>query len=77
MKIKLPKSMDSPTYVQDMGFVSQWCCKCGNRHIMFMRICKGNKATNGDYIEINWMQDDLGTKLRKYYEKKTAKKGKK
>lgn len=69
MKINF-NQMPSPVYVENDGFVSQWCCKCGNRHIMYLKICKGDKKTNGDFIKINWFQDDVGTKLRKFYEAK-------
>lgn len=72
MKINI-NQMPNPSYVQDNGFISQWCCKCKNRHVMYLKICKGNKKTNGDFIEVNWFQDDVGTKLRKFYEKTKGK----
>ncbi len=50
------------------GFMSQWCCGCGLRHIWHFKIHKGDKKTGGAFIEINMMQDDMGTKLRKQYE---------
>jgi len=74
MGIKI-NQMPNPSYVNSGGFVSQWCCKCGNRHIMYFQIHKGGKETGGQFVEINWFQDDVGTKLRKFYEKK--KRGKK
>ena len=65
--------MPDPTYVANYGFVSQWCCKCGNRHILHFKIHKGDKSTGGEYIEVNWFQDNVGTKLRKFYEKRIKK----
>ena len=63
------KQMDNPSFIADGGFVSQWCCKCGNRHILRLKIREGDKSTGGDFIEINWFQDNVGTKLRKFYKK--------
>jgi len=71
-KIKF-NSMPNPTYVANCGFVSQWCCKCKNRHILHFKIHKGDKSTGGEYIEVNWFQDNVGTKLRKFYEKRIKK----
>ena len=61
--------MENPCYIADGGFVSQWCCKCGNRHILHFKIRKGDKSTGGNFIEIRWFQDEVGTKLRKFYKK--------
>ena len=63
-------NMPARTLVANNGWISQWCCTCKTRHILFVKINKGNKETNGDYIEINWFQDNMGTKLRKFYESK-------
>ena len=65
--------MPAETYVADGGFISQWCCRCGNRHVLHFKIHKGNKSTSGAFIEINWFQDDVGTALRKFYEKNMKK----
>ena len=61
--------MPAETYVANNGWVSQWCCACKTRHILHFKIHKGDKETGGNYIEINWFQDNLGTSLRKFYEK--------
>ena len=66
-KIKFPQ-MPSRQFVANYGFLSQWCCKCGNRHIWHFRIYRKGKTGENDFIEINGFQDNVGTKLRKFYE---------
>ena len=63
--------MPPETFVANNGFVSQWCCTCKTRHILHFKIHKGDKSTGGAFIEINWFQDNMGTKLRKFYGQNT------
>lgn len=67
-KIKFPP-MENPILIANNGWVSQWCCKCGNRHIWHFKIHKGDKSTGGAFIEASCFQDNKGTELRKFYEK--------
>lgn len=67
------KQIKLPIYLKNNSWYSQWCCKCGLRHIWNFKIHKGDKETEGDYIEINMWRDDMGTNLRKFYEKNTNK----
>jgi len=50
--------------------MSQWCCKCGNRHIWHFEIMPANKLNLEPFIKIDIFQDDKGTMLRKAYNKK-------
>ena len=72
-KIKINfNQLEFPIYIAgDGGFLSQWCCDCGSRHIWHFRVLKGDKSTDGSFIEIDLMGDKVGTKLRKFYEKIT------
>lgn len=65
-KIQFP-DMPNPMLIANGGFVSQWCCKCGNRHIWHFKIHEGDKGTGGEFIEAHIFQDDRGTELRKFY----------
>jgi len=67
MKIKFPPMPDF-LYIQHGSFMSQWCCKCGNRHIWHFYIVRGNEREE-DMVELTGFQDNIGTKLRKCYEK--------
>ena len=67
-KVKFPE-LENPILIANYGFLSQWCCKCGNRHIWHFKIHKGDKSTGGAFIEINFFQDDKGAELRDYYDK--------
>lgn len=75
MKIKFSR-LEFPIYVtgDGTGFLSQWCCSCGARHIWHFKIYKGDKTTGGPFIEINMMGDETGTQLRKFYERHLQKK---
>ena len=59
--------MENPSYVANNGFMGQWCCGCGLRHIWHFKIHEHPKE--GKFIEISIMQDDKGTELRKAYER--------
>lgn len=62
--------MPNPCYIANNGFMSQWCCKCGNRHIWHFEIMPANKLNLEPFIKIDIFQDDKGTMLRKAYNKK-------
>lgn len=68
--------IEFPVYItgDGNGFMSQWCCGCGLRHIWHFKIHEGDKSTKGNFIEINMMADDTGTKLRKFYKKQIIEK---
>ena len=68
-KIKF-KPMPERMFLGNYGFVNQWCCKCGNRHIWHFKIHRRGKDGDQDFIEICGFQDDKGTELRKFYENK-------
>lgn len=55
-------------FVDNHDFLCQWCCKCGNRHIWHFTIHRGKKAED-DFIEITGFQDDVASKLRRFWEK--------
>lgn len=73
-RIQFPQ-LPSPFFIANDGFISQWCCKCGNRHIWHFKIYRANKeeGIKEDFIEISCFQDDKGTELRKFYEKQLLK----
>jgi len=66
-KIKF-NEFESPSFLYTNGFFSQWCCKCGNRHIWHFKIHRGD-IEDEDCVELNMFQDNTGTKLRKFYVK--------
>lgn len=49
------------------GFFSQWCCKCGLRHIWHLEVIRGRKPED-DVIRVSGFCDETATKLRKFYE---------
>lgn len=71
-KIYFPP-MPEVFYLQDGGFLSQWCCKCQNRHIWHVRVHRG-KNKDEDFVEIRGFQDEKANELREYY-MKSSKKG--
>lgn len=73
-KIKF-NQVEFPIYItgNGNGFFSQWCCGCGLRHIWHFKTYRQKKIED-DFIEINMMADDVGTKLRKKYENIYSKK---
>jgi len=50
------------------GFFSQWCCKCGTRHIWHFHVVRGKKPED-DIVYISGFYDETATKLRKFYER--------
>ena len=66
-KIKF-NQVQNTEYVADDGWMFQWCCGCGLRHIWHFTIHDGDKR-GGRFIEINGIDDRKGTELRKFYEK--------
>ena len=59
--------MDETVYVENNGFLSTWCCKCGNRHIWHFKVFKHKGK---QMIEMSGFQDDKGTQLREFYDKR-------
>ena len=59
---------DRVEYVENNGFMFQWCCKCKSRHIWHFHIVRG-KESEDDYIEISCGRDTVAEKLRKFHEK--------
>lgn len=56
--------MKNVEYVENNGFLFQWCCDCHLRHIwQFEIVTQGKKQ----FIKINGIDDRMGTKLRKFY----------
>lgn len=66
-KIKF-NEMKFPLYISSDGFLSQWCCKCGARHIWHFIVLRG-KEENDDEIYIDMFRDWKGEELKKFYEK--------
>ena len=66
-KIKF-NEMDLPCNVPDTAFMSQWCCKCGTRHIWYFSVVRG-KIPEEDEIYIDCFRDAKGEELRKFYER--------
>jgi len=62
------RQMDSVEYIEQDGFMFQWCCKCHLRHIWHFHIVRG-ETLNEDYIIISCVGDEVGTKLRSFYNK--------
>ena len=60
--------LDQQIYVANPGMIGQWCCKCKTRHIWILSIVKADKRED-DFIEAIIFPDEVGTKLRKYYDK--------
>lgn len=54
-------------YIANPGMIGQWCCKCKTRHIWILRIVRGDKKQE-DFIEAIIFPDEIGTKLRRYYD---------
>ena len=71
-KMKLPKinfeEMKFPVYMPTEGFMSQWCCQCGLRHIWHFIVLRG-KEEKDDEIYIDMFRDFKAERLRKFYEK--------
>ena len=66
MKIKFYQIPDI-VYLENNSWMFQWCCKCKLRHIWNFSIVRDGKK---QYIRITGVDDRVGTKLRKFYEKK-------
>ena len=63
--INFPK-MNNIEYIEDNGFLFQWCCDCGLRHIWNFQIVDDGKQK---FIKIVGTDDPSATKLRKFYKK--------
>lgn len=66
-KIKFPREIrEAPSVfeVKTGGFMTQWCCGCGLRHIWHFRIVRGKKSSD-DQVEISLLCDDLATHMLK------------
>ena len=61
------EEMETPLYFNLMGgFIYQWCCGCGMRHIWHIEVIEENKK---NYIKVDCAMDKQATKLRKFYKK--------
>lgn len=70
MKKKLKfEEMQSPIYfdANQGGFIFQWCCGCGLRHIWHIETIQQDKKW---YIKVDCAADTKGTELRRIYERK-------
>jgi len=66
-KIKF-NEFDFPLYITTDSFMSQWCCKCGARHIWHFIVLRGKKPKD-DEIYIDVFRDWKGEQLRRFYER--------
>lgn len=66
-EIKFPE-WNSPLVIPTDGFMSQWCCKCGARHIWHFIVMR-DKDERKDEIYVDCFRDAKGEALRKFYEK--------
>ena len=60
------RPMDPVEYIEQDGFMFQWCCDCHLRHISHFHIVRG-ESPEKDYVVISCARDEVGTRLRKYY----------
>jgi len=67
-KIKFDQMPDT-IIVPDNGFLFQWCCGCGLRHIWHLQVIKSQKKKEPDVIIMSGVSDLKGTQLRKFYDK--------
>ena len=65
--------MSNRVFIENHGFMSQWCCNCSNRHIWHFKIYRDKKNNDKDFIEISMFQDNKANQLRKFYERKIPK----
>ena len=57
------EEMESPLYFNLMGgFIYQWCCSCGARHIWHIEVIEENKK---HYIKVDCAYDEKATLLRR------------
>ena len=52
--------------IQTGGFLSQWCCRCGERHIWHFSVRRG-KRPEDDSVFISGFPDQTGSYLRRFY----------
>lgn len=64
------KFKESPRvrYIETNDFWCQWCCDCKLRHIWHLEVIRG-KTPQDDVIKLTGANDEIATKLRKFYEK--------
>jgi hypothetical protein len=67
------KDLENPAYVENYGFMCQWCCKCKACHIWHFEIIRG-KTEEKDYVVISHAGYPELDKLLKFYEKGRRKK---
>lgn len=72
MKIKFGDD-ELPLYLKNNGFLSQWCCKCGSRHIWHFIILRG-KTKEEDEIFLTSFRDEKAEELRRFYEREIKQK---
>lgn len=65
-KIKFPPCEDI-LFIEDGGWLFQWCCQCHLRHIWRFHIVKDKGK---QYIRMEGIADEKATELRRWYEKR-------
>jgi len=63
-----------PLHIKTDGFMSQWCCKCGARHIWHFIVIR-DKNPDDDEIYIDMFRDFKAEELRRFYNKTIKKEG--
>lgn len=66
------KDLEFPLTIKTDGFMSQWCCKCGARHIWHFIVLREKKEKN-DEVYIDIFRDFKGEELRRFYDKEIKK----
>jgi len=66
-KIKFGE-LEFPLYIPTDGFLSQWCCKCGARHVWHFIVLRGKKEKN-DEVYVNCFRDFKAEELRSFWKK--------
>ena len=61
-------------YLANRSAMFHTCCKCKSRHVFFFKICE--TETGEKFIELDIYGDELGSELRRFYEREKNKKRK-
>ena len=62
------KELKFPLVIKTDSFISQWCCKCGSRHIWHFIVLRDKKEKD-DEIYIDLFRDFKGEELRNFYKR--------
>ena len=65
--LKFPQ-MQPVEFIEQDGFLFQWCCGCHLRHIWHFHIIRGKNPVD-DIVVISGNADRVATALRKSYDK--------